>query len=217
MGVVVVDGVGVENCRVAFLDRSSTSEKCRMPMYPGDGSLGCGSLSQKNWMLLEALRGVTAVCITFDGASNRSLSMFCTLSVVDIEPQLVASTHGSSPEMKGVPEPADLDGVARNEHDGLRDLELVGVRDVHRGPEVDADVEVEDGRAAEAVVVAVHEGGPEEVFEPGHEGPERVAAARGVGEAAHVEVALAELGRDVLGRDVVVEPGVVDEGRVRGV
>jgi hypothetical protein len=65
-----------------------------MAMYPGVGSLGPGSESQLNSMLLDLLRGATAVCITFDGASNMSLSMFCTLCVVDTEFQVAVSTQG---------------------------------------------------------------------------------------------------------------------------
>ena len=111
----------------------------------------------------------------------------------------------------GVPQ-ADLHEVVRHEDDGLEDDGGVGVRDVHHGPEVDADVEVENGRPGEAVVVAVLEGGAEEVLEPRNDGAERVAVAGAVGEAAHVVVALGERRRDVLGRDVVVGAGAGEAG-----
>jgi hypothetical protein len=115
---------------------------------------------------------------------------------------------------------ANLDEVVRYDNDGLRDDwgGRVRRRQVHRLPEVDAYVEIEDGRPVEAVVVAVHEGGAEEVLvEPHREGRrERVAVTRAVHEAAHVAVDPRELRRDVLRRDVVVLAGV-GERSVRGV
>ncbi|GJN14995.1 hypothetical protein PR202_gb01879 [Eleusine coracana subsp. coracana] len=99
---------------------------------------------------------------------------------------------------------ADLHEVLRHNDDGLQDHHGVGGRDVHHGPEVDSDVEVEDGWPAEAVVVAVHEDGTEEELVPGVGCREGVAVARAVGEAAHVEVEPFELRRDVLDGDVAV-------------
>ncbi|BAS94978.1 Os05g0524900, partial [Oryza sativa Japonica Group] len=111
---------------------------------------------------------------------------------------------------------ANLHEVVRHDDDGLQERRAGGVRDVDHHPEVDADVDVEDWQLAEAVVVAVHEGGADEVLVPGHERPERVAVARAVGEAAHVVVARRERRCEVLRRDVV-ERAAVGEAVVRRV
>ncbi|BAS94980.1 Os05g0525200, partial [Oryza sativa Japonica Group] len=218
-------------------------------------------------MLLEALSGAIAVCITFVGASNTSSSVCCTGLVVDTSTQYDGETQGihilscgssgylainrftnwakvpsaeqgqaplvvrlrvelllERPEVQpgdercpgaGVHE-ANLHEVVRHDDDGLQERRAGGVRDVDHHPEVDADVDVEDWQLAEAVVVAVHEGGADEVLEAGHERPERVAVARAVGEAAHVVVARRERRRDVLRRDVV-ERAAVGEAVVRRV
>ena len=83
---------------------------------------------------------------------------------------------------------ADLHEVIRHDDDGLLQRRTVEPRDVHHRQEVDADVEVKYGGLLEAVVVAVHEGGADEVLEPGRQRPERVAVALAVWEAAQVVV-----------------------------
>jgi len=103
---------------------------------------------------------------------------------------------------------ANLHRVRWDDGDDLGDQRNVGAGDVHRLPEVDAEVEVEHRGLAEPVVVAVHERGSEDVLGPRCHGPDGVAAARGVREAAHIEVALREGRVDVLGGDVAVGAGV---------
>jgi hypothetical protein len=108
---------------------------------------------------------------------------------------------------------ADLHEIVRNDDDGLHPYVLD--RHIHHRPEVYADVEVKDRRPSQSVVVSVDEEGADEILEPRHEGPERVAVAHAVGEASQV-VDVAHIRINVLGRDVVTGAGV-DEGSVRDV
>ncbi|BAT07130.1 Os09g0265225 [Oryza sativa Japonica Group] len=115
-------------------------------------------------------------------------------------------------------EETDLHRVLRHNDDGLRRDRGCRIRDVHRPPEVDAGVEVEHRRPSEAVVVAIHEAGADQVLEPRHQRPQRVAAPRrgAGGEAANVVEDPGVRRRQVLRRYVVVGAGV-GEGGVRRV
>ena len=82
---------------------------------------------------------------------------------------------------------------------------------------IDAEVEVEGGGLVEAVVVAVVEGGPDEVPAARRHRPERVAAARGgaaLAEVADVAVPVGQALVDVRRADDGVEPlpGVNEAG-----
>ena len=57
----------------------------------------------------------------------------------------------------------DLHEVGRRHGHRLKDVHSVGGGDVDGCPAIDAEVEVEGGGLVEAVVVAVVEGGPDEV------------------------------------------------------
>ncbi|BAS70160.1 Os01g0124550, partial [Oryza sativa Japonica Group] len=105
---------------------------------------------------------------------------------------------------------ADLHKVIGHHHDGLlitRAAEAEA-RDVHHGPEVDANVEMKHRQLVEAVVVAIQERGADEVLDPRRQRPGRVAVARTVGEGTQVVVPLRELRFDVLRRNVVVGAAV---------
>lgn len=74
-------------------------------------------------------------------------------------------------------------------------------------PEARAQVQVEDGRRAQAVVVRVVEGGADEVLVPGDQGGEGVAVPNAGREGADGVVALREGRADVAGGDVAVLAG----------
>jgi hypothetical protein len=111
---------------------------------------------------------------------------------------------------------ADLHGVGRRHSHRLKDVHSVDGGDLDGGPVIDAEVEVEGGGRVEAVVVAVVEGGPDEVPAARRDRPERVAAARGAGagEVADVAVPVGQSLVDVRRAHDGVEPlpGVDEAG-----
>ena len=112
---------------------------------------------------------------------------------------------------------AHLQEVRRRHRHRLEDVHGGGGGDVDGDPAVDADVEVEGGEPVEPVVVAVVEGGPDEVPAPRRHRPERVAAARGgaaLAEVADVAVPVGQALVDVRRADDGVEPlpGVNEAG-----
>ena len=113
---------------------------------------------------------------------------------------------------------ADMDVVIRHDDDDLRPEGAGDAGDVHRLPEVDAEVEVEHGEAADAepVVVPVEERGAHQVLGARRQGPHGVAVTGAGGEAPEVVVGSRQARVDVLGGDVVADARI-DELRVRDV
>lgn len=131
--------------------------------------------------------------------------------------------------MKTGKRPTYLHEVGRRHGHRLKDVDAGVGGDVDGGPATDAEVEVEGGARVQPVVVAVVEGGPDEVPASLRDRPECVAAARARarraaaagtgtrddGEVADVEVPLGQTLVDVRWPHGGVEPlASVDEAGV---
>lgn len=109
---------------------------------------------------------------------------------------------------------SNLQGVSRR-HGQRLDAVRVGGEQLQGGPPaVGAEVEVEDGRLVQPVVVAVEEAGLDEVLAAGRNRPERVAAPRGgaAGEVPKGSVPVVQVRPDVRRFDAGGEPRVGEAG-----
>jgi hypothetical protein len=102
---------------------------------------------------------------------------------------------------------ADLQEVGGSHGHDVHPVDRGRVPEPDLVPEARAQVQVEDGRRAQAVVVRVVEGGADEVLVPGDQGGEGVAVPNAGREGADGVVALREGRADVAGGDVAVLAG----------